>query len=612
MKAAYLTMAAILLAAAAVAAEPVFEKLGPPVRIKALPVGAVTRDPAGYHVAWGLLNVRGHREIALIGARLDNGQTVSHDLSRYGSSTGVVFAGADGNVYVYCGSPAHFFRYDAAAGKVVDLGVPAEPAHYFSAQHVDRNGKAYIGTYPTTSLVWCDTRTGEIGSFGRLSDDPRECYALYTAVADDGMIYSGVGLHHMELWALDPATGRKQQILPETLTSKQGTPTVWTAADGKVYGQGGGVSFLCKPDGIEVLQEAPARPPSPRPMAGEWNVGNIDGSGAITLTHATSGESKKVQTDYQGRTAIIHAVAAERDGIIYGSTALPGNMFTIDTSTGKLTDLGIITTGPLQVYDIISRPQGLFISTYMGCHIDLYRPDQPIEKGNNPHYLGRATGQERPIQWCPGPDGMLYTGTVPAKGRLGGAIMRIDPDKLTIRQFDGVIPNQSIMYLEALPGTDLLYGTGSIGGGSSAIPTEKEAVCFLWDCRQEQVVWQARPVPGTTSYGRAIRPANGLLYGIAQDKFYVFDPVKRETVHTAALPVKGLAFPSLHDEPIGPRGLIVGLGGGAIVALDPETNEARVLAEHPSLNTARAFMVAADGTLYYGCGVDLWRVKLDW
>ncbi|MEN6403733.1 MAG: hypothetical protein ABFD94_17450 [Armatimonadia bacterium] len=586
-----------------------FENLGVPIVIRELAINAVTHDPDGYDLAWGMLNVAGAGEQALIGIRLDTGETVSLDVAKYGLSKTTAFPGADGAVYVYTGNPAHFLRYDPATRKLADLGCPATPANYFGGPAISSDGVAYIGSYPGTHVAWVNTRTGEIGTLGRMAEDKRQQYVIGCAVADDGWVYSATGLHHMELWACNPKTLEKKQILPERFLGYQGNPTVWTAADGKVYGRAKDTTFLCTPTGIEE-KPAPTMRPRPPLKTGDWIVGGVDNQGKIALTHATTGEKKALQTRYAGHPAKIFSVAAERDGIIYGSSLLPGNMFTVDTKTGKLTNLGIITTGPLQVYDIISRPQGLFIGTYMGSHVDLFRPDQPLKKGENPKYLGNAKGMERPVQWCLGPDGMLYTGNTPAKGRLGGALMQVDPDQGTIRTWANIIPNQSIEYLAAVPEQNLLYGTCTIGGGSSAIPVDMEAVCFLWDCKTEQVVWQGQPLPGTTTYGRAIRAGNGLLYGVAGSKLYVFDPIKRETICTGDLPVRGLSFPMLHDEPVGPRGLLIGVGDGAIVAIDPATNKAEILAKHPSLSGVHGFMVDSQNTLYYGSHTELWRVRL--
>lgn len=403
-----------------------FEKLGTPIVIRELGLAAVTHDPDGYDVAWGMRNVAGAGDQALVGIRLDNGETIVHDVAKYGASKTTAIPGADGNVYVYTGNPAHFLRCDAKTREVADLGVPVKQANYFGAYAMSPANVAYIGSYPATALAWVDTKTGEIGGIDRVAEDSKEQYIISCAVADDGWVYCGVGLHHMELWAVNPQTKEKKQILPEKLLAFQGNPTVWTADDGKVYGRAKDTTFQCSPAGVAEMEAPAARPRRPL-KSGDWTVGSVNANGQITLTNA-AGEKKPLQTAYEGRPGKIHSVAAEHNGLLYGSSLLPGNMFTVDTKTGKLTDLGIITTGPLQVYDIITRPQGLFIGTYMGSHVDVYKPDLPLKPGENPKYLGRAPGMERPMQWCLGPDGMLYTGNMPAKGRLGGSIMQINPD----------------------------------------------------------------------------------------------------------------------------------------------------------------------------------------
>ncbi|MGE5530644.1 MAG: hypothetical protein ACM3VW_00835, partial [Bacteroidota bacterium] len=272
--------------------------------------------------------------------------------------------------------------------------------------------------------------------------------------------------------------------------------------------------------------------------------------------------------------------------------------------------LGIIDSGKCQVYDMISLPQGLLLGSYMGAWADLYDPSKPLKPKVNPRQLGRAPDQERPIQWCQGPDGMIYTGTEPAKGRLGGALMRVNPQDGTIKVWPTPIPNQSLENIAYVPETGELFITTSIGGGSSAIPTEKSACVFLWDPGQEKLVWQGDPLPGSTSYRAVVRGTNGLLYGIAGSKYYVFDPVKRETVKTGDLPVQSLRYPILADEPVGPQGLIYGLGDDAVFAIDPKDNSVKVIGRDASLNGAHGFFVNQQGVLYYGSGPTLWRCKL--
>jgi len=587
----------------------VFEALGEPVRSKALGIRVVTPDPDGYHIAWGAYEAPDG--LMLLGVRLDNGELVPVNLEQFGLSHIRVTKGVDGNLYLYSGVPGHFLRYDTTKRELTDLGVPAKPASYWLGDAMGPDGRFWVGTYPKTHLVGCDTRTGEIEGHGQIADDERECYIIRTAVSDDNIVYCAVGLHHREMWAYDPQTKTKAQILPAELTQEQGAPNVWTGTDGQAYGQAGNTRFLCKPDGIEVCEPKPARGDPDRLRAGGATVAGAIEDGMIALTDTKTGEVRTVETAYQGSPNPIYCVACERNGRIYGGSGSGASTFAYNTATGTLTNLGRLTGGSIQVYDIMSLPQGLFLSSYMGATLDFYDPSKAIKAGSNPRRIGSPSGQERPVQWALGPDGMLYIGTVPVKGRLGGALVQVNPDDLTVKTWAQIIHNQSIVYVAPGPETNELFCASSVQGGSSAIPTETEACVFLWDIEREKVVFRARPVPGTRYYGRAVRANTGIIYGLAGDKYYGFDPVRREVVFVGDLPVKRVHFPGLNDEPVGERGLIYGLGDDAIFAIDPADHSLAVIARDESLKSAFGFLVTPDGVLYYGSGSTLWRCKLD-
>jgi hypothetical protein len=205
---------------------------------------------------------------------------------------------------------------------------------------------------------------------------------------------------------------------------------------------------------------------------------------------------------------------------------------------------------------------------------------------------------------------MIYTGTVPSKGRLGGALVRVDPLELTSRVWPSPVANQSVVNLAAVPETGELFCTTSIQGGSSSIPTEKAAYVFLWDCRNAELVFRTQPVPGAISYGAAVRAGNGLIYGLAAGKYYVFDPKQRRVVFTGDLPVKDIRFPGLSDVPVGPRGLIYGIGDDALFALDPADHAVRIVARDPALARTHGFFVTADAVLYFGDRTHLRRMRL--
>lgn len=586
-----------------------FEDLGEPVLVRELAMEIITHDSRNGFVAWGTYEAPDKN--ALVGVRIDNGETIWVELTRWGRTHIQMIQAADGNPYVYAGSPGHFFKYDLAAGKLVDLGVPASPASYWLGGAVGPDGTFYVGTYPNACLVRCDPATGKIGSLGRLPEDKRQCYILHPAVGDDNMIYCPVGLHHRELWAVDASTGVKKQILPEALTVAQGCPRVWVATDGQVYGSAGDVSFLCHPDRIEIGKSLPARPGRGPLTAGDQVVGAINAEGKLRLSDKKTKRVSLLQTRYRGAPRAIFSVSCERDGKIYGGTFSPAISFCYDERTGRLTDLGPIADDKVQIYDTLNHPAGLFLASYMPASVDFFDLARPVRRPENPRHIVSITGQERPVQLLLGPDGMIYTGTFPSKGRLGGALARINPHDFSCRVWTNIVANQSIVGLASAADLGGVFCTSSIHGGSSAIPTEKEALVFLWDCKREEVAYRVRPVAGTKHYGAVVRARNGLLYGIAGTRYYAFDPVRRETVFTGELPVKGLRFPELSDEPAGPRGLIYGVGDDAVFAIDPTDHVARIIARDKSLARAMGFFVTPEQTLYYGAGSRLMRVRLD-
>ncbi len=593
-------------AATAMSAEPTFEELGSPIRIRTLTIEVVTPKADGGHVAWGW-----RKGDSLVGIDVTTGKSFQLDIKKYNAGNLAMSRGPDGSLFFYAGRPGRFFQY-TPQGTLKELGIPAKPASYWLAGHATPGGILYVGTYPGAILVACDMNTGKITSHGQITDDKREKYIMGVAAADDGAVYCSVGLHHQELWSFDPDTGKRLQILPDSLTTKQGAPKIWTGTDGHVYGSGGGLEYRCRPDGIEVGQMCAKRCNPTIKQAADKDVVTLDGQGRLKLVAVADGALSKVQTDYAGQSSAIFSVGCQRHGKIYGGTVFPAQAFSYDPKQDTFRELEQVTPDAMQTYDIFSHPKGLFFASYMGCLLDRFDPDSPREQHKNPRrFKNSIPGHERPVQWEEGPDGGLYFGTVPAKGRLGGALVRVDPDSLAVRVWENIMPKQSIHYLASVPETGELFGCASVKGGSSAIPSLEEAEVFLWDTKTQKVTWRGKPVPGTRSYLRAIRSDNGLIVGLARRSWYVFDPVKRQVVHTGSLPVKQLHFPYLSDQPVGAKGLVVGMGDDGVFAIDPGSRTVKVLGRHDSLAQARGFLVTPEKWLYYGSDSSLWRSRLE-
>ncbi len=604
----------VTLTTGALAQEYTFENLGVPTKQTGHALYFTTQHPDGYWVAWAP-----HESpdfLGLFGVRLDTGEYSLLDLSMFGSSHVAAVAGRDGNIYAYVGSPnAHFLQIDAATREITDLGAPASKSYYFSGGSMGPAGRHWIGSYPRATLVWVDTNTGETGEVGRLPSDSRNKYLFPScAVSADNIVYCPAGLHHQELYAYDPATGEATQILSEEFMARTGSPRVWRAPDGIVYGRSVSDHFRCTPTGIEPVESAPGGGRSVR--AGNELVGNINAEGIVTLTDVDTDQTRELQTQYLGRDVMIYSVGTEWEGRIWGGNGFPARVFSYDPATGEMVDYGQQSGGRIQVYDIIGTPAGLLLSGYTGGTINLWNPDAAEGEQAN---LGLARGdkQERPMQWVQGPDGQYYIGTRPIKGHVGGGLCRV-----TLDGDDGPeatwwidpIGAQSVHGCAPVPETGELLCATSMYGGSSSIPTEPEGHIFLWSCADEAVTHIDEPIPGAKSYTAPVRADTGIVYMLASTadggRYVGYDPVKRETVFVGELPGNRSHFPSLHEAPVGADGLMVGLVDDAIFAIDPADHSASVLARHPSIATAHGFTVTAEGALYYGSDGVLWRCDL--
>lgn len=584
-----------------------FEDLGRPLEPKPLPVGVVTGSAETGFTAWGtMLSPDGK---GLVGVNTATGEMTWVDMGQWDYGSINITRAANGDLYLYTGDPGRFFRYRVAEGQLVDLGVPDQPASYTMGGAVGPDGRFYVGSYPQTRVVYVDPATDRIGSLGQMSEDLRCKYILQTAVSDDNIVYAAVGLHHAELWAVPVATGQKKQLLPEQVSSGCDRVTLLVGEDGRVYGKGAGKLFVCSAEGIKYVDAfPPERSMVQLRRAGSHYAEALTSAGQLVLKHAETGETSTVDTEFEGVSVALYCASCEWNGKIYGGGFQPANIFCYDPVTGQSADLGRHNGGRIQIYEILGLPKGLFISSYVGCSLDFYNPET-----NERVHIGQLIkeyDQERGLQLIVGPDEMLYLASRPSKGKLGGALTRINPEDYSYTCWRNVLPDQSIISVVSVPQTDEVFCTTSNYGGSGSVPTQTDGYILLWDCAGEKVNWTATPIEGSNSYGQAVMAETGLIYVHVWEQYLAFDPVKREVVFTGDMPVQTVHHQGIADSPAGPEGLIFGIGDDAVFAIDPSDHSARVLAHHPSLADAKGLMATADGVLYYVNGSHLWRVDM--
>lgn len=591
----------------------IFENLGKPVRTP-LPISFVTHDKEVGSFAWG--SQTDAEKNVLVGVNVVDGSVTTVDFSDYGKANSLlIFKKDEQFIYLYAGKKGRFFKFDIRTGELRQLGEESNALYWMrSSWTIDANGLIYVGTYPRAAISVLNPHTDETFVIDRISTSKGSEYVINPASSKDGIIYFPTGMHHGEIWSYNPKTEEKKQILPEKLMT-YGAAVIWQAEDGNVYGRKGSVNFMCTPDSIVEGRTQVAKEVRSDNVVHGKIASYVNKDGDLVLEDPTTKETTIIPSQVELAAHEVFSIGDIYQGKLYGSTMKPGNTFSYDLKTGKLEDLGLLTRGRIQVYDILTYQDGMFMSSYTGGFVDYL-----TSEGNNSELKRKSIAnlhakakQERLVQLTLGPDRKIYAPTVPIKGHLGGVLTMIDPKTMKTEVFHDLVHNQSFTSVTAIPETNELFITSSINGGSSAKPTEKESYIILWDTKLKKRTHQAQPIPGSTRYGKTVLSKQGLIYGTSKDRYYVFDPIARKTIFQEILlpSPRGKSNLFLSDQ-LANDGLIYGIDatGGRLFSIDPVSHAFKILAENESLIGSRFAEVRADGYLYYSNGASLFRVQL--
>jgi len=249
---------------------PVFENLGPPLQPKPVPISVVTPTPDGsFHLAWAA--VRSPERKGLLGVDVGTGKTTWIDLGAWDYGRIFLTRAPNGHLYLYTGDPAHFLKLNTETLELTDLSAPASRASYTMAGALAPDGRFYTCSFPKTHLVSVDTATDEITNHGALANDARNKYAIQVLASEANIVYVAIGLHHAEVWAFDPASGEKAQILPPFMGKPPDRVRLHPGEDGGVYVELEGRPFRCLPNGVEPVDSLPdARSELESRRVGDW------------------------------------------------------------------------------------------------------------------------------------------------------------------------------------------------------------------------------------------------------------------------------------------------------------------------------------------------------
>ena len=583
-----------------------FESLGIPVRVGGLMGCIVGPNGRGGEALYFNFNQAG-APLFLVQVDPDTGEARQFNAPQ-GPGAWAFIAGPDGKIYLGTWDGALILRFDPRQPEkgIEVVGKPSPTEDYLWQFDVGKDGSLYACTYPQAKLVSFDPATGKMEDLGRMH--PTEMYARSLAVGPNGKVYVGIGMVKGDLVVYDPATRTHRSILPEAARGSQrgGVVAVTRRSDGRVYASFDSRLRRIDDEALTPVASAPEAPPPLKLRDGR--VVTAFDRGTFSLRDPKSGQVVQRTFKYTAAGDMVFVVGLGPGGVVYGSTALPMEIFRFDPRVGHSEHLGKLGAG--EVYSMLDHDGKLYLCYYTGAVMNLYDPAKPFWKIGtsadcNPiNFGGLGDGHLRPRAMIRGPGGLIYVGSEPPYGQLGGALAVWDPrQNRTIENYRNLVTNQSIVSLAYEPTSGLIFGGSGNWGGGGSHPTEKEAKFFAFDPKLKRKVFETALVPGAASYPATVA-ADGKVFTTVGNRLFGFDPQAMRVVRTNSLPGMQVQIALGRHR----SGLLVGLTSGAVYAFDPVKGEVVHTAAAPT-PIACGFALT-DEAVYFGSGPTLSRYWL--
>lgn len=531
---------------------------------------------------------------------------------------------------LYAVTGGRFWGFDTELGDwILNEKVGDEEAMSFAE---GSDGKIYAATYPEGHIMSVDPETGEVIDFGVIHEESWPQYPRALAVADDGWVYSGIGNVASQVVALHLETGDKR-ALASGEERPRGRGHVFRAVDGNVYGRlgpGGDWQRFLGGEAIPVDQVPEEEPSRSRTGTQEDVFLEFPEGGRVSAfsvadrwfeVEEEKGETpRRVVFDYESKGAYIFPLIVGGDQKIYGSTGHPLRFFRLDPGTGKSESWGFDgSNGHINVF--AARGDEIFGGIYAGgilVRYDLQKPILHTRHGENPKILGRAGDTVmRPNALAVHPNGreIVMTGGG-GYGATGGGMLIYDleTEKTEILTHEQLVPLHSTHTFVFTPEGELIGGT-TISAGTGGVSQATEAVVYVMDWKNRQVLEEVVPVPGEKAVLDLRLGKDGLVYGLTSGGWlFAFDPVKRQMVSVSDMREYGATTGGQSPRvlPMDETGQIYALFRNSIVRVEAVNAENeirhRLVTKTPAPITTGG--VFHGGFLYFSSASELWRYEL--
>ncbi len=486
----------------------------------------------------------------------------------------------------------------------------------------DEDGVIYGGIYPTARIISWNPATEEYTDHGPVNEEEWPQYPRPLAADRHGWVYTGIGQTLSQVIGLNTETGDTVHFMAEEDRTR-GQGNVRLGVDGEVYANAPGWSWHRLSAGEATPVEAPPEGVSMRVR--QWEDGSRitriqPEDRRLEITEADAEEARVVEFDYESTGVRIYTLVEGADGIIYGATGVPLRIFDFNPETGEMQDRGLGGHGG-HVNQWVRQGDLLYGAVYSSGSLIEWDPSAPyddefIRRSENPRHLHGYNGAQdlygRPHTMLAHPDGRhVLMGGMAARVLTGGAILIYDTetgDEILLDR-DDLVADQGPYSMAALPNGDVIVGTTTRASTGGA-PTATDAMIYRidWETKQMTDQWTLEGIAGVRDL---IVPEDGLLYGLTNRSFFVFDPEAEEFIHQEVVDedygrATGSQAPRAME--IGPDGAIYVLFREAIARIEPGTFEhTEVVRPGPTITAG----VAISGDrIYFACGPRLFSYDL--
>jgi len=562
---------------------------------------------------------------------------------------------------------AGMYKYDLRTRAFTQLPFPfaskrfvknelIEGESYIWQLHKATDGKLYGGTWPNGKLISYDPASGRFEDYGQMAEG--EQYLIGVCGEFPDWVYCGIGAH-AQLVEYDTKTKTKKNLFGDRYKGREAFAQLKRVGDllvALVYPQP--VVLIIDPSKGQVLKEVlvPDQDDdfyrtnaksivvrgdeiffgmNPSNKLYKYNVRRdkltligADLGGPIGLVGGrylylktvterykiydleTNQIIKEVQLHVETDDGmIVFAMNFGPDGKVYGGSFINQHLWVYDPGTTKCKDLGVAINLGGQVNSMVPYKGKLYVGHYILATVSVYDPTRPWNpapaENPNPRIIGSVgEEQDRIHDMVVGPDGKIYMGTYPAKGRRGGSLTILDPESEKMEVHRNIIPLQSIRSLESsksgiiYAGSDKHIGLGNVG------EEERDARVIGWDVKQMKIVHDFVPVPGARIVWKMSEGVDGMLYGSADSTFFIYDPRSKTVVYR-----KNPGWESLlHLVASKKDGKVYGIAKKGVFMFDPETKEFTLLVSMEAEGWTDYIIENEQGDLYLGIREWIYRL----